>query len=53
MAGPGHVAVDLNHLPGSPRSIQRVGIDHRVILIGSLLSDIIDKPLVFEFFPSW
>ena len=36
---------------GIPRCVQRLGIDHRVILFGSLLPDIIDKPLGFWIFP--
>ena len=34
-----------------PRSLQRLRIDYRVILLGSLLPDIIDKPLGFWLLP--
>lgn len=39
------------HLQAWPKSLERVGLDFRLVLIGSLLPDIIDKPLGFWLLP--
>jgi inner membrane protein len=40
-----------SRLQAWPRSLERLGLDFRMVLLGSLLPDIIDKPLGFFLLP--